>query len=198
MANAHKTLENYVLATRVIAALLTVLMCTWITIYPLPDISMKWLAFGSGVIFAFLGLSGLWRLRRQLFLISSLALAVMHVMLAVGTALTTIQHVLAASLLLLIAIFLIELGSSSMLYSRIMRNIKEPSDTETISRIKKTVRRHLIDITAIVVMTFFLSCALLFLGSITIPTVMPSYIVAAEIALLLVSIALLSSKRNTG
>ena len=198
MAGAHKTLKSYVLATRITASLLTVLVYAWITIYPLPNVSEKWLIFGLGMIFTVLGLSGLWRLNKALFLSSNLTLAAIHTLLITGTALTTIQDVLAASLLLLIVIFLVELGSSSILYSRVVRGIKEPSDVGVTSRIRKAMSRHLIDITAIVVMTFFLSCALLFLGSITIPTVMPSYIVAAEIAILLVSIVLLGSRQNSG
>lgn len=198
MAGAGKTLESYVLATRITASLLMVLVYAWIAIYPLPNVGEKWLIFGLGMVFTVLGLSGLWRLNRALFLSSNLTLAAIHILLITGTALTTVQDVLAASLLLLIVVFLVELGGSSILYSRIVRGIKEPSDAGVMSRIGEAMSRHLKDITSIVLMTFSLSCALLCLGSITIPAVMPSYIVAAEIAILLVSIVLLGSRQNSG
>ena len=198
MAGAHKPLKNYVLTTRIAASLLMILVYAWIAIYPLPDVSVNWLISGLGMIFTVLGLYGLWKLNKAFFLSSNLTLAAIHILLIIGTALTTVQDVLVSSLLLLIVIFLVELGGSSILYSRIARGIKEPSDGEVVSRIRKAMGRHLIDISAIVVMTFFLSCALLLLGSIAIPTVMPSYIVAAEIAILLVSVVLLGSRQNSG
>jgi len=175
-----------------------ILVYAWIAIYPLPDVSVNWFISGLGMIFTVLGLYGLWKLNKAFFLSSNLTLAAIHILLIIVTALTTVQDVLVSSLLLLIVVFLVELGGSSILYSRIIRGIKEPSDGEVTSRIRKAMSRHLIDISAIVVMTFFLSCGLLFLGSITIPTVMPSYIVAAEIAVLLVSVVLLGSRQNRG
>ncbi|MDH5794802.1 MAG: hypothetical protein OEZ24_01705 [Candidatus Bathyarchaeota archaeon] len=198
MAGTYKTLESYVLATRITASLFMILVYSWIAIYPFPDVGMKWLAFGLGTIFAVSGLAGLWKLRRAVFLSANLALAAIHILSVIGTALTTIQDVLAASLLVLIVIFLAELGGSSILYSRIVRGIREPTDEEVTSRTKKAMSRHLIDAATIVVTAFSLSCALLLLGSMSIPTAMPSYIVAAEIAVLLVGIVLLGPKRGKG
>ena len=137
-------------------------------------------------------------MRRALFLSANLALAAIHILSVIGTALTTIQDVLAASLLLLIVIFLAELGGSSILYSRIVRGIREPTDEEVTSRTKKAMSRHSIDAAIIVVTAFSLSCALFLFGSISIPAAMPSYIVAAEIAALLVGIVLLGPKRDKG
>ncbi len=174
-----------------------ILVYAWMAIYPLRDVSVNWFVSGLGMIFTVLGLYGLWKLNKAFFLSSNLTLAAVHTILIIATALTTVQDVLVSSLLLLIMIFLVELGSSSILYSRIVRGIREPSDGEVLSRIRKVMSRHLIDVSAIVAMTFFLSGALLSLGSITIPTVMPSYIVAAEIAVLLVSVVLLGSRQNS-
>lgn len=196
MASAHKTLENHVLAARITASFLMILICAWTAIYPLPDVIMKWLVFGLSTIFTVFGLFGLRRLRKPLFLSANLALATIHILLVIGTALTTVQDVLAASLLLLTVVFLAELGGSSILYSRIARGIRRPSGREITSRTEKAMSRHLIDTAAIVLTAFFLSCGLLLLGSISITTAMPSYIVAAEISVLLVGIVLLGSRQN--
>lgn len=197
MAGAHKTLKDYVLTTRIAASLLMILVYAWMAIYPLPDVSVNWFVSGLGMIFTVLGLYGLWKLNKAFFLGSNLTLAAIHIPLIIATALTTVQDVVVSSLLLLTVIFLVELGGSSILFSRIVRGIREPSDGEVVSRIRKAMSRHLIDISAIVAMTFVLSGALLSLGSITIPTVMPSYIVAAEIVVLLVSVVLLGSRQNS-
>lgn len=196
MAGAHKTLANRVLATRITASFLTILVYLWTVIYPLPDVSTKWLVFGLSTVLATIGLFGLWWLRKPFFLSAILALAMIHVLSLVEMALATVQDVLAASLLLMMVVLLAELGGVSILYSRIARGIKELSDGEVAFRIGKAMSRHLIDTSIVVSTAFLLSCGLLLLGSISIPLAMPSYVVAAEIAVLLVGIVLLGSRRN--
>jgi hypothetical protein len=173
-----------------------VLVCLWTVVYPLPDVGMKWLVFGLSTVLAAMGLFGLWWLRRPFFLSAILALALIHILSLVETALVTVQDILAASLLLLMVVFLAELGGVSILYSRIALGIKELSDGEVASRIGKAMSRHLIETYIVASAAFLFSCGLLLLGSVSVPLAMPSYVVAAEIAVLLVGIVLLGSRRN--
>jgi hypothetical protein len=115
MAGAGKTLADRVLATRITASFVMVLVCLWTSVYTVPDVGMRWLVLGLSAVLAAMGLFGLWWLRRPLFLSAVLALAMIHVLSLVGTALATVQDVLAASLLLLIVVFLAELGGVSIL-----------------------------------------------------------------------------------
>ena len=196
MARACKTLRRYLLAVRAAVSVLLVLTCLWTVSCALSlNLHQCWLVSGVTIPFAVLGLYGLVRSRRTIFLGSGSFLIAVFGALVISGLMGTFEQILTGFSLLLTIIFVMELGGSSMSFNRIIHGMKEPMDEAIVTRTKKALTRYLVSLSGVMGATFLLSVSLFILGAASGFPVTPSFAVAIAVAVLLTGLVLLGTNR---
>jgi hypothetical protein len=187
MAHSPQALRRYLLALKIAASVLVILAYSAVAF--LLYIKALDLVLLSYLPFASIGLYGLWKLKKTAFIISC------FVLIVTLTALVFADTVgMSSPFLLLLIIYLAELGSSSIVLGSIIGGIKELSDPITAIQTRRAFSRYLINLTGIVTAASLLSLLFCLLGELTGFALGPSYAVMVAIVVLMLGLMRLAAR----
>ena len=183
MVQANQILKTYLHILKGVSSILVLTVSLWIALSQ-PNLLVSGICVSLGSI----ALYGLLSLRRIIFVTPLPALAMFFIASIFARPIKGLMQEVMLSLQLLLLIYATEIGSSSIYFDRILRRMRDPVGSTTISSMARALKEYAINLTGIITASFIVSSLFLFLGSLTNYTLKPLFLVAIATAILLLSL----------
>lgn len=155
------------------------------------------LILGACVALGLVSLFGLQSSRQLVFATPFLASAIIIVASIFTSPLRGVTMQILLSLQLLLLIFTTVIGSSAISFERIINNTNGPIEPDAISSENRALRTHIVSLTRLATASFSISSVFLLLGNAASFRLEPLLLVAAAIAILLLSLVFLGTNPSS-